>query len=165
MLQENFLPHHLGGLQGPAESRGAAPGGRGRPPGSGVPPRCPRRGGLGPKMRHLVLYKLAGFPTADKVPLFGELCYGKNRVFKKTFARNGQKSSFFALFWPKNALFSHFLAPRVPPEQNPIFGGFAPPTPRTSREPGGRRDAKFGGESCPDPLTVSASKIIAAASL
>ena len=67
-------------------------------------------------MRHLVLYKLAGFPTADKVPLFGELCYGKNRVFKKTFARNGQKSSFFALFWPKNAIFSHFLAPRVPPE-------------------------------------------------
>jgi hypothetical protein len=78
-------------------------------------------------MRHLVLYKLAGFPTADKVPLFGELCYGKNRVFKKTFARNGQKSSFFALFWPKNAIFWHFLAPRVPPEQNPIFGGFAPP--------------------------------------
>jgi hypothetical protein len=110
-------------------------------------------------MRHLVLYKLAGFPTADKVPLFGELCYGKNRVFKKTFARNGQKSSFFALFWPKNAIFCHFLAPRVPPEQNPIFGGFAPPTPRTSREPGGRRDAKFGGESCPDPLSVSASKI------
>jgi hypothetical protein len=22
------------------------------------------------------------------------------------------------------------LAPRVPPEQNPIFGGFAPPAPR-----------------------------------
>jgi hypothetical protein len=129
-----ILSHHHGGLQGPAESRGAAPGGRGRPPGSGVPPRCPRRGGLGPKMRHLVLYKLAGFPTADKVPLFGELCYGKNRVFKKTFARNGQKSSFFALFWPKNAIFCHFLAPRVPPEQNPIFGGFAPPAPTRSRE-------------------------------
>jgi hypothetical protein len=89
-------------------------------------------------MRHLVLYKLAGFPTADKVPLFGELCYGKNRVFKKTFARNGQKSSFFALFWPKNALFSHFLAPRVPPEQNPIFGGFAPPaSPRLRERPPG----------------------------
>ena len=63
-----------GGPGGSVFAGGAAPGGRGRPPGSGVPPRCPRRGGLGPKMRHLVLYKLAGFPTADKVSLNGELC-------------------------------------------------------------------------------------------
>jgi hypothetical protein len=98
-------------------------------------------------MRHLVLYKLAGFPTADKVPLFGELCYGKNRVFKKTFARNGQKSSFFALFWPKNAIFCHFLAPRVPPEQNPIFGGFAPPSPP------GRRAARHQIFAVPGTLS------------
>ena len=118
MLQEKSCPIITAGCRG-LQNRGGrlreAVGGR---RGSGVPPRCPRRGGLGPKMRHLVLYKLAGFPTADKVPLFGELCYGKNRVFKKTFARNGQKSSFFALFWPKNAIFSHFLAPRVPPERS-----------------------------------------------
>ena len=143
MLQEKSCPIISGGGRESAESRGAAPGGRGRPPGSGVPPRCPRRGGLGPKMRHLVLYKLAGFPTADLTPLNGVLCYGKNRIFEKIFARNGQKWPFFALFWPKNALFCHFLAPREPPEQNPIFGGFAPRAARAATRPG----AKFSGLS------------------
>ena len=55
------------GKRGFAASGMRAPGGRvpGGPPrvaaGGGFPPRCPRRGGVGPKMRHLVLYKLAGF--------------------------------------------------------------------------------------------------------
>ena len=64
---------HLGAGRGPD----FAGGGSGRPweaAGEWCPTTVPPEGGLGPKMRHLVLYKLAGFPTADKVSLNGELC-------------------------------------------------------------------------------------------
>ena len=40
----------------------------------GFPPRCHRRGGWGPKMRHLVLYKLVGFCHTDTPWLNGGLC-------------------------------------------------------------------------------------------
>ena len=40
--------------------------------GEGCPTTVPRTGGWGPKMRHLVLYKLAGFCHTDKVPLTGK---------------------------------------------------------------------------------------------
>ena len=36
--------------------------------GEGCPTTVLRTGGWGPKMRHLVLYKLAGFFHADKTP-------------------------------------------------------------------------------------------------
>lgn len=52
-------------------------GGSGRPweaAGGWCATTVPPARGWEPKMRHLVLYKLAGFCPADKVPLNGELC-------------------------------------------------------------------------------------------
>jgi hypothetical protein len=76
-----------------------------RPSGRGVPPRCCARGGGGPKMRHLVLYKLAGFFHADKTPC---ACFfpgamlvdksQKNTVFKKKVCFFGPKTPLFGLF-------------------------------------------------------------------
>ena len=45
----------------------------GGPSGGVVSTTVPREGGVGPKKRHLVLYKLAGFRHADKTPLSGFL--------------------------------------------------------------------------------------------
>ena len=66
MLQEKSCPLILGGGPGVRFSGGRS-GGRGGQAGEWCPTTVPPEGGLGPKMRHLVLYKLAGFPTADKV--------------------------------------------------------------------------------------------------
>ena len=70
---------------------------------------APGGGGGGPKMRHLVLYKLAGFCTAHIPPLNGELCLSKFRNFKKLFARKCQKWPFFRTFSPKKRIFRPFF--------------------------------------------------------
>jgi hypothetical protein len=85
-----------------------------RPSGRGVPPRCCAQGGWGPKMRHLVLYKLAGFFHADKTPC---ACFfrgamlvhesQKNTVFGKFLYIFDRKMQYFHLFCTKNALFLH----------------------------------------------------------
>ena len=73
--------------------------------GEGCPTTVLRTGGWGPKMRHLVLYKLAGFSHADKTPC---ACFfpgamlvtksQKNTVFKKKLPLFDQKTPLFGLF-------------------------------------------------------------------
>ena len=82
--------------------------------GEGCPTTVLRTGGWGPKMRHLVLYKLAGFFHADKTPwsdffpgaMLVTRCQ-KNAVFEKKCALFDRKTPLFVIFRPKNALFSH----------------------------------------------------------
>ena len=65
----------MGATPGGVENRGGfAPGGRGRPPGRPWSTTVPPEGCSGPKMRHLVLYKLVDASQADKEPLNGGLC-------------------------------------------------------------------------------------------
>ena len=81
-----------------------------------------RTGGWGPKMRHLVLYKLAGFSHADKTPC---ACFfpgamlvtksQKNTVFKKKLPLFDQKTPLFGLFvhffaqiWHSGGTSAHF---------------------------------------------------------
>ena len=75
-------------------SRGT-PGGSPGPSGGVVSTTVPPEGGVGPKKRHLVLYKLAGFRHTEIPPCRGTCTGGKRR--KKThFFR---KLAFFAHFW------------------------------------------------------------------
>ena len=80
--------------------------GRKQAVGKGCPTTVLRTGGGGgPKMRHLVLYKLAGFFHADKTPC---ACFfpgamlvtksQKNTVFKKKVCFFGPKTPLFGLF-------------------------------------------------------------------
>ena len=106
------LREAVGGRRGVVSHHGA--------PGGGVG---------GPKMRHLVLYKLAGFCTAHIPPLNGELCLSKFRNFKKLFARKCQKWPFFRTFSPKKRIFRPFFG---------VFaqGGVDPHFSRKSRKSG-----------------------------
>jgi hypothetical protein len=79
--------------------------GRKQAVGTGCPTTVLRTGGWGPKMRHLVLYKLAGFFHADKTPCAcffpGAMLVGKsqkNTVFKKKVCFFGPKTPLFGLF-------------------------------------------------------------------
>ena len=88
--------------------------GRKQAVGKGCPTTVLRTGGGGPKMRHLVLYKLAGFFHADKTPC---ACFfrgamlvhesQKNTVFGKFLYIFDRKMQYFHLFCTKNALFLH----------------------------------------------------------
>ena len=128
----------------------------------GVPQKPPREwtlvhwyppgGGGGPKMRHLVLYKLAGFCTADRggcgaffrlhsSPLvfdfLSKMC--KMCTFWHIF---GPKNPIFPLFWP---LFCHFWRDFSGGRGDPFFGG----SPRA-----GRRRPAAGRAWAEPPLRV-----------
>jgi hypothetical protein len=60
----------------------------------------------GPKMRHLVLYKLAGFFPTDWQPCSGGLCPQKRGHFCAKLCTNWPKMHAFS---PKNPLFCTFL--------------------------------------------------------
>lgn len=109
---------------------GAGP--RGRPDRREVvrsPPRSPLPGGV-PKMRHLVLYKLAGFSTRTSFPV-EQNPHVKHVV---TFFKKWRKMTIFGRFLvekcqkmlvgcrktPKNALFSR---PDQRPQNPPLPGG------------------------------------------
>ena len=107
----------MGATSGDVETRGeSAPGGCVKPPGSGVPPRCHPRGCSGPKMRHLVLYKLVDGCQTDKEPLNGGYARQKSRKKKKNLPENAQKWPILAVFRPKMTIFDHFWPyPTYPP--------------------------------------------------
>ena len=131
----------------------------------GGPPKTPREwtlvhwyppgGGGGPKKRHLVLYKLAGFCTADtpaRRPFFGELCScrfsKKSEICKKMSllaSKTPQKPPFWAYFDPFLAGFS----PRNWGGRDAPFWGGPPRGPGggTGREPplGGGPGGAVGG--------------------
>src|SRR6187549_2480174 len=110
-------------------------------PGRGVgTPRGPREvhsvhwyppgGGGGPKKRHLVLYKLAGFCTADR---------RRRRAF---FSLHSSPLGFENL--SKSCKFRHFWGEKPP--KNPILALFRPFFREFWREiPRGRGDPFFGG--------------------
>ena len=97
-------------------------------------------GGWGPKMRHLVLYKLAGFCTAHIPPLNGELCLSKFRNFKKLFARKCQKWPFFRTFSPKKRIFRSFFD---------VFGEGVDPTFRENSQNRENATARGSGSEAP----------------
>ncbi len=80
--------------------------------GEGCPTTVLRTGGWGPKMRHLVLYKLAGFSHADKTPCArffrGAMLVHKsqkNTIFEKNVPLFARKCTLFCIFRTKNAIF------------------------------------------------------------
>jgi hypothetical protein len=82
--------------------------------GEGCPTTVLRTGGWGPKMRHLVLYKLAGFSHADKTPCArffpGAMLVTKsekNTFLKKKCTLFARKCTLFCIFRTKNAFFLH----------------------------------------------------------
>src|SRR6185295_2574235 len=75
--------------------------------GNWCPTTVPQAGGVrGPKMRHLVLYKLAGFFPTDWQPIGRELCPQKRCQKCAISCTNRSK---MPAFRPGNALFVHFL--------------------------------------------------------
>ena len=79
----------------------------------------------GPKMRHLVLYKLAGFFPTDTLRLGRELC--PQKVCQKC-AFSCTNWSKTPAFRPGNALFVHFLGgggATFWQAQKPLFLGFS----------------------------------------
>jgi hypothetical protein len=75
--------------------------------GNWCPTTVPQAGGVrGPKMRHLVLYKLAGFFPTDWQPIGRELCPQKRCQKCAISCTNRSK---MPTFRPGNALFVHFL--------------------------------------------------------
>ena len=96
----------------------------------------PPGGGGGPKKRHLVLYKLAGFCTADRGGCGAFFCLHSSPVVFDFLSKMCKKCTFwppkcpflaiFRLFWP---LFCTFLREIPRGGGDPFFGG----------PPGGRR--------------------------
>jgi hypothetical protein len=78
----------------------------------------------------------------------------KIAFLKKLLPEMVKNRHFLPFFGPKTPFFRIFWHPVYPPSKTPFLAVLPPPPPRAGREPGGRRDAKFGGKSCPDPLSV-----------
>lgn len=104
----------------------------------------PREGGVGPKKRHLVLYKLAGFRHADKTPLTpffrGRMRHTKFQKSAKnahfcTFSGSGppQKCYFSTIFDQKCAFFApggtgHFWPNPAPRDAGSLAKTRRPPS-------------------------------------
>ena len=114
--------------------------------GGGFPPRCAPPGAWGPKMRHLVLYKLAGFCHTDKVPLrpktrgaMPSTFFQKTRILKKNLHGNAK----FGPFLTQKRTFSHILCTSFARGVRPLFSGFGPPPKFVSRHGPARCDTDF----------------------
>src|SRR6187431_33550 len=146
------LRHHLQGQHHERRTgceRGGAAWAGGFRGGPRKPPRewtlvhwYPPGGGGGPKKRHLVLYKLAGFCTADRGGCGAFFRLHSSPLVFDFLSKMCKMCTFWHIFGPKNPIFPLFW---------PLFCTFLRETPRGRGDPfvggppGGRAAAAAGG--------------------